>query len=325
MAISTREKPIYQNLNHSRIICQKEIRMICPKCNKEQPKENIVCERCGINFAKWEQTLNMQTVVTRPSIPKSPSTTPPSANNDKTPSKINVQSIFMYLLKIMCVIVVVCGWYWYMVPIKGEPVPANAYMDQTNHFALVVPETWSHKKINSCGMINNACEVFETYRDMGENQVRPYVNVVVMDINSMFTRGSLDFTEKNKDEYAQAAVKGIASSFQGYQVEESSVIKIDGISSLLLNGSGTIAGYRIRGAFIIIPGRSKIYALSFAGPDDFFSFFKNIAGSFRLISNRPNLFSLDGGLFGSVKGDLIIGLLFALTMALIRFLIRSGP
>ena len=302
--------------------------MICPKCNKEQPEENLVCERCGINFAKWGQTLQTQTVITRPSIPKPPSSPPPSVNTNKTSSSINGKSIFISILKILCVIGVAYGWYWYMVPIKGGPVPANAYMDQTNHFALVVPETWSNKKINRCGMINNACEVFETYRDMGENQVRPYVNVVVMDtrsINSMFTRGSVDFTEKNKDEYAQAAVKSIASSFQGYQLEESSVIKIDGISSLLINGSGTIAGYHIRGAFIIIPGRSNIYVLSFAGPDDFYFLFKNIAGSFRLISNRPNLFSLDGGLFGSVKGDLIIGLLFALTMALIRFLTRSGP
>ena len=297
--------------------------MICPKCNKEQPGENIVCDRCGINFAKWGQTLQPQTVVTRPSIPKPPSAPHHSVNTNKTSSSTTGKSIFMTLLKILCVIGVVCGWYWYMVPLKGEPVPENAYMDKANNFALVVPETWNHNKINKCGMTNNACEVFETYRDMGENQVRPYVNVVVMDtrsINTMFMRGSLDFTEKNKDEYAQAAVKGITSSFQGYQLEESSVIKIDGISSLFINGSGTIAGYHIRGAFIIIPGRSNIYTLSFAGPDDFYFLFKNIAASFRLTSNRPNLFSLDGGLFGSVKGDLIIGLLFALTMALIRFL-----
>ena len=302
--------------------------MICPKCNKSQPDENKGCERCGINFAKWEQTLQTQTVVTRPSIPKPPSAPPPSVNTDKTSSSINGKSIFISMLKILCVIGVVYGWYWYMVPIKGEPVPENAYMDKANYFALVVPETWSHKKINRCGMTNNQCEVFETYRDMGENQVRPYVNVVVIDtksINSMFTRGSLEFTEKNKDEYAQAALKGIASSFQGYQLEESLVIKIDGIPSLLINGSGTAYGYRIRGAFIIIPGRSNIYALSFAGPDDFFFFFKNIAASFRIISNRPNLFSLDGGLFGSVKGDLFIGLLFGLTMASLRFLTWSGP
>jgi hypothetical protein len=215
-----------------------------------------------------------------------------------------------------------------MVPVKGEPVLENAYRDEVNNFALVVPEGWESQKIKKCGGKYNECEVFATYRNMGEQQIRPFVNVVVLDLSNvrpMFSKGSVSFTEKNKDEYAQDAVKGITSVFETYQLEESAIFKIDGIPSLSINGSGMIAGNHLKGSFVVIPSSSHIFALSFAGPEDYHPFFREIVKSFRVTANRPNLFQLDGGLFGSLKGDLIMGLLFGLTIAIIKFLTWSSP
>ena len=297
--------------------------MICPNCRKEQPEGNKECQRCGIILAKWEQTVERQEIIPRPSAER-----PPSFDNKKTGSPINLQGKMVFMLKLLCLIGVIYGWYWYMVPIKGEPTSVNAYRDEVNNFALVIPEGWDSQKIKKCGGKYNSCEVFAAYKDMGEQQVRPVVNVVVVDINSispMFSKSSINFTEKNKDEYAQDAVKGISSSFESYQLEESAVFKIDGIPSLSIDGSGMIAGNRLKGSFIMIPSNSHLFALSFAGPEDYHPFFREIIKSFRVTANRPNLFQLDGGLFGSIKGDLIIGFLFGLTLATIKFLTWSNP
>jgi hypothetical protein len=291
--------------------------VICPNCRKEQPDENSQCQRCGITFAKWEQTAQPQAVIPRPSVEK-----PPPSAVGKPASSTNLLSKMVFLLKLLFLVAVIYGWYWYMVPVKGEPVLENAYRDETNNFALAVPEGWASQKINQCGGKYNSCEVFAAYKDMGEHQIRPYVNVTILDLKNigpMFTKRSVSFTERNKDEYVQEATKSISSAFEAYRLEESAILNIDGIPSLLINGSGTVAGNHVRVGFIMIPGGSNLFALSFAGPDDYLPLFGQIVKSFRLIANRPNLFQLDGGLFGSLKGDLIIGLLFGLTMAAIRF------
>lgn len=297
--------------------------MICPHCSKEQPEENKECQRCGIIFAKWGQTVERQEV-----IPHPPAEKLPSFDNKKTGSPINLQGKMAFMLKLLCVVGVIYGWYWYMVPVKGETVLENAYRDEVNNFALIVPESWVSQKMNQCGGKYNSCEVFAAYKDMGEHQIRPYVNVVVLDLNNirpMFSKSSINFTEKNKDEYAQDAVKNISSAFESYQLEASAVFKIDGIPSLSINGSGMIAGNHLKGSFIMIPSNSHLFALSFVGPADYHPFFREIVQSFRVTGNRPNLFQLDGGLFGSVKSDLIMGLLFCLTLATIKFLTWSSP
>jgi hypothetical protein len=297
--------------------------MICPNCNKEQPEGNRECQRCGIIFAKWEQAAERQEIIPRP-----PVESPPSSDNKKTVSPTNLQGKMVFMLKLLCVVGVIYGWYWYMVPVQGDPVAENAYRDEDNNFALVVPEGWESQKVKKCGGKYNECEVFATYKNMGEQQIKPSVNVVVLDlsnVNPIFSKGSVSFTEKNKDEYAQEAVKNISSVFETYQLDESAIFKIDGIPSLSISGSGMIAGNHLRGSFVMIPSSSHLFALSFAGPEDYHPFFRGIVKSFQVTANRPNRFQLDGGLFGSVKGDLIMGLLIGLTIAIIKFLTWSSP
>jgi hypothetical protein len=215
-----------------------------------------------------------------------------------------------------------------MFPVKGNSVPENAYKDGTNNFAIVIPEDWKWETTNKCGGQYNSCEVLLVYKDMGEQQISPAVNIVVLDqknIGSMFSNATVSFTKNNKDEYAQDAVKGLSTVFDSYQMEESAIFDVDGIPALSIDGYGTVAGYSLRGNFIMIPSSSHLFALSFAGPEYYQSVFKDMATSFRVTANRPSNFHFTGGLFGSLKGDLILGLLVGLTLAMIKFLMWSDP
>ena len=75
----------------------------------------------------------------------------------------------------------------------------------------------------------------------------------------------------------------------------------------------------------MIPSSSHLFALSFSGPEYYKSVFRDMATSFRVTANRPSNFHFTGGLFGSLKGDLILGLLVGLTLAMLKFLTWSDP
>lgn len=294
--------------------------MICPKCFKEQSAETTSCERCGIIFAKWNQPVEIQKKVPHPSIiMNKPAAAPPAA---VTPAPTPIPGKLVFILKLISLAAVIYGWYWFMYPVPGSPVSQNAYIDRTSNFAIVVPDDWKWVKANKCSGKYNACVVFEAYKDLGEQQLRPFVNIVVIDQKSFrpaFSNAAVSFTEKNKNEYAQDAVKGIATAFDSYDMQESTILRIDGVPSLAVEGNGMAAGYRLSGSFIIIPSSSHVFFLSFAGPEFYHSAFQEMVSSFRLTANRPSNFHFNGGLFGSIKGDLILGALFALTLAMIRF------
>jgi hypothetical protein len=296
--------------------------MICPKCYKEQSEGSTECDRCGIIFAKWDQPAQRPKSIKRPSVPE------PTAPSAETVSATNIPDALVLILKLLFVAMVICGWYWFVFPVAGNPVPENAYKDGTNNFAIVIPEDWKWETTNKCGGQYNSCEVLLVYKDMGEQHVRPVVNIVVLDqknIGSIFSNTTVSFTNKNKDEYAKDAVKGISTAFDSYQMEESAILDVDGIPSLAIDGYGTVAGYSLRGNFIMIPSSSHLFALSFAGPEFYQSVFRDMATSFRVTANRPSNFHFTGGLFGSLKGDLILGLLVGLTLAMIKFLMWSDP
>jgi hypothetical protein len=46
--------------------------------------------------------------------------------------------------------------------------------------------------------------------------------------------------------------------------------------------------------------------------------FEKLVDSFRVTEGRPTPFQVTGGLLGSLKGDLILGFLFGLTLAVIK-------
>jgi hypothetical protein len=291
--------------------------MICPRCSFDQPDGTEKCHRCGIIFAKWDSYVQKQGNV-RQSIE------PLRYEPEKAPSASKKSSgLTLLVLKILCFIGVIYGWYWFLVPTKGLPVPENSYKDKTNAFALVVPPGWEGGKKKNCGGPHGACEVFQITKESvmeGES----VINVVVADLSNiltMFSKGTIHFTESNKDEYAKSIVKGIASNFKSFTIESSSIINVDKIPSLRIVGTGFISNYSLKGIFFMTPGSSRVYALSsLSDASSGNQAFDSLVQSFRVTEGRPSIYHLYGGFWGSVKGDAILGLLIGLSIATIRLL-----
>jgi hypothetical protein len=289
--------------------------MICPNCQLDQPDGKEKCPRCGIIFAKWEALKN-------PPFATGfhPGYQPPPVKLDLPPiSKILGPALFG--LKILCLLAVFGGWYWFLVPSPRLPVPEKAYKDKVNAFALTVPPEWKGRRVKNCGFPQKSCEVFVATQSESPQQVGPTINVVVSEFKGgqpVLSRGSVHFTEDNKNEYAQEALKGIEGIFRSFQIEGTSVVKADGIPSLRVDGTGIYSGQLLQHVFVMIPGSSRLYVLSYIGAAENSPDVNGLIQSFRVLETHPSLFKLYGGLWGSLKGDLILGFLIGLSVMIFR-------
>jgi hypothetical protein len=118
---------------------------------------------------------------------------------------------------------------------------------------------------------------------------------------------------------------------------------VDNISAIRVVGSGSIKekammignsvvtipnlqgkGYerRVKLGAVLVPGGQNVYLVTYGCERDDYpglkGSFEKIANSFRVTEGRPTPFQVTGGLLGSIKGDLILGLLFGLTLAVIK-------
>jgi hypothetical protein len=290
--------------------------MICPNCHLDQPGEKEKCPQCGIIFAKWEAQKNpLSAKGFHPGIQQIPpvkADLPPS-------SKISGPALLG--LKILCLLAVLGGWYWFLVPSPRLPIPEKAYKDKVNAFALTVPSEWKGRRVKNCGASQKSCEVFVATQSESSPQVGPTINVVVTEfkeVQSVLSRGSIHFTEGNKNEYAQEALKGIESVFRSFRIEDTSVIKVDAIPSLRVDSTGIYSGQLLRNVFVMIPGSSRLYLLSYIGAAENPPEVNGLIQSFRVLETHPSLFKLYGGLWGSLKGDLILGFLIGLSVMIFR-------
>jgi hypothetical protein len=290
--------------------------MICPNCFLDQPDGKEKCPRCGIIFAKWEALKNPPHPTRVP-----PGDQPPRVKAD-LPSFSKISGPALLGLKILCLLSMFGGWYWFLVPSPRLPIPEKAYRDKVNAFALTVPPEWKGGRVKNCGGPKKSCEVFvATQSESPQQQVRPTINVVVTEfkeVQPVFSRGSVHFTEGNKDEYAQEALKGIEGVFSSFQIESTSVVKVDAIPSLRVEGTGIFSGQLLQHIFVMIPGSSRLYILSYIGAAENFPDVNGLIQSFRVLETHPSLFKLYGGLWGSLKGDLILGFLIGLSVMTFR-------
>lgn len=291
--------------------------MICPNCHLDQPGGKEKCSRCGIIFAKWEAQKNpLSAKVFQPGIQQ----TPPVEADLPPSSKIWGPALLG--LKILCLLAVLGGWYWFLVPSPRLPIPEKVYKDKVNAFALTVPPGWKGGRVKNCGGPRKSCEVFAATQSESPQQVGPTINVVVTEfkeVQPVFSRGSIHFTEGNKNEYAQDSLKGIEGVFSSFQLENSSVIKVDAIPSLRVDGTGIYSGQLLQSVFVMIPGSSRLYLLSYIGAAENSPDVNGLIQSFRVLETHPSLFKLYGGLWGSLKGDLILGFLIGLSVIIFRF------
>jgi hypothetical protein len=290
--------------------------MICPNCHLDQPGGKEKCPRCGIIFAKWEAQKNpLSAKVFQPGIPK----TPPVKADLPPSSKISGPALLG--LKILCLLAVLGGWYWFLVPSPRLPIPEKAYKDKVNAFALTVPSEWKGKQVKNCGGPDKSCEVFVATQSESPQQIGEAINVVVLEfkeVRPLFSKGSVHFTEGNKNEYAQEALKGIEGVFSSFQIESASVVKVDAIPSLRVEGTGIHSGQLLQNVFVMIPGSSRLYVLSYIGAAKNSPEVNGLIQSFRVLETHPSLFNLYGGLLGSLKGDLILGFLIGLSVMILR-------
>jgi hypothetical protein len=275
------------------------------------------CPRCGIIFSKWEALPDREPGPRIRPVPK----LPPKKALDRPSLKSSGPALI--ILKTVCLLGVIAGWHWFLVPAAGLPVPEKAYRDERNAFALVVPSGWQGGRVKNCGGPKNSCEVFVANRQGGAGPVKPTVNVVVMefhDILPLFSLGSVHFTESNKDQYAREALRGIEGVFKSFHLETASVVSVDALPSLRVAGTGQYIGQSLQNVFFMIPGTSKLFVLSYAGTPENAPDVDGMAQSFRVLETHPSLFRLYGGFWGSLKGDLILGLLIGCSLATIRLL-----
>lgn len=290
--------------------------MVCPNCRLDQPDGKEKCPRCGIIFAKWEAQINP--LSTKGSVPGVQ--TPPVKAD--LPLFSIISGPARLGLKILCLLSVLGGWYWFLVPSPRLPVSEKAYKDQVNAFALMVPPGWKGGRVKNCGGPQKSCEVFAASQSESPRQVGPTINVVVTEfkeVQPLFSRGSIHFTEDNKHEYARDSLKGIEGVFSSFQIESTSVIKVDAIPSLRVDGTGIYSGHLLQSVFVMIPGSSRLYLLSYIGTAENPPDVNGLIQSFRVLETHPSLFKLYGGLWGSLKGDLILGLLIGLSVMIFRF------
>jgi hypothetical protein len=140
------------------------------------------------------------------------------------------------------------------------------------------------------------------------------------DILPLFSLGSVHFTESNKDQYAREALQGIEGVFKSFHLETVSVVPVDAIPSLRVAGTGQYVGQSLQNVFFMIPGTSRLFVLSYTGTPENSPDVDGMAQSFRVLETHPSLFRLYGGFWGSLKGDLILGLLIGCSLATIRLL-----
>jgi hypothetical protein len=289
--------------------------MICPNCHLDQPGGEEKCPRCGIIFAKWEALKNPTSV-----IRSYPAVQPPPVKADLPPSS-KISGPALLGLKLLCLLVVLGGWYWFLVPSPRLPIPENAYKDKVNAFALRVPSEWKGRRVKNCGGPHKSCEVFVATQSKSPQQIGEAINVVVLEfkeVQPLFSRGSIHFTEGNKNDYAQEALKGIEGVFSSFQIEGASVVKVDAIPSLRVEGTGIHSGQLLQNVFVMIPGSSRLYVLSYIGAAKNSPEVNGLIQSFRVLETHPSLFNLYGGLLGSLKGDLILGFLIGLSGMILR-------
>ncbi|MBI4763944.1 MAG: hypothetical protein HY787_04990 [Deltaproteobacteria bacterium] len=294
--------------------------MICPNCHLDQPDGKEKCPRCGIIFAKWEALKN-------PTVAKRfPPGLQPQPVKADLPQVSKIPALALWGLRILFLSSMLGGWYWFLVPPPRLPVPEKAYTDKVNAFALTVPPEWKGRRVKNCGGPHKSCEVFVATQSESPQQVKPAINIVVIEfreVQPFFPWGSILFTEDNKDEYAQEALKGIESVLSSHQIEGTSVIKVDAIPSLRVTITGTYSGQLLRQVFLMIPGSSRLYLLSYIGAPENSSEVDGLIQSFRVLEPHPSRFKLYGSLLGSLKGNVILGFLIGLSLATFRLFFRD--
>ncbi len=318
--------------------------MICPKCQKEQPDDATECALCGIIFAKWQKAQENNPLRPRPGAP--PFSARTQSQNLKDFSSIK------RALKIIGLVGAAIGWYWFMFSTPaGLPVPDNAYRDSQQAFALVHPKGWTLKKMNKCENANGllgaqVCTVLEMEKDTWFGTSKPFLTLMVVPVSDLFKTGwggSVSVSEGSREDLAREFEKGIASMVPGFKIERSEIMSIDGLPSLNVVGSGVIKGNSVMigksvvtipdpfgrsrdrgitiGATLVPAGRKAYFLMYGSEKNDYARFrdtFDELLESFRVTDGRPTPFQANGGLMGNMKGDVILGLLFGFTMAMIK-------
>jgi len=259
--------------------------------------------------------------------------------------------------KILGLLGVGIGCYWFFFTASsGLPVPENAYHDKEHSFALIQPQGWKITTVKDCrpsgasfGTAKDICNVLTVEEERRANQTRPNFQVTVAPVSSLFKTGwggSVRITEGNKDEIAQTIEKGIAGSIPGYKNESAEIVVVDNLSAIEVVGSARIEGYPVMigksvvtvpfgmggsppvyhmtiGGVLVVGGTTA-YFITFGCESSDYSIagriFHDIIDSFRVTERHPTPFQRYGGLWGSIKGDAILGALIGLAIMLIKFL-----
>jgi hypothetical protein len=86
---------------------------------------------------------------------------------------------------IVGLLAVCVGWYWFLFwSPAGLPVPADAYRDAENGFALVQPEGWQAQKTRDCKSIGaflsnaSACAILVLRRETLSGESGPNIQVM---------------------------------------------------------------------------------------------------------------------------------------------------
>lgn len=321
--------------------------MICPKCQQEQPDDAAECSRCGIIFAKWQK------VAERPSA--KPATPRSAVGSAPVQSGRDWGRAMKTALKVLGLVGVGIGWYWFLFSTTGGlPVPENAYQDEEHSFAVVQPQGWKLQRVKECtasgasfGVVKDVCNVLGLEDDRGAGSTHPNLQVIVAPISSLFRTGwggGASITESDKDDIAQTIEKGIAGSLPGFKIETSEIVSIDNLNAVKVVGSARIEGYpmKIGSSVVTVPfgrsdaaynmtiggllvaGGTTAYFITFGSEQADYGVYGRIFGevmqSFRITERHPTPFQAYGGLWGSVKGDLVLGALVGLMIALLKLL-----
>jgi len=322
--------------------------MNCPKCEQEQPDGAVECSKCGVIFAKWQKA--QERPAAKPASPR-PSSGPVPAPVQK--SGRDTSRILKIAMKIVAAICIGGVWYWYLFTApSGLPVPENAYEDANHSFALLQPQGWKLTALKDCtssgaafGTTKDVCNVLSLELDRGAGSSRPNLQVIVAPVSSVFRTGwggSAHISERNMDEIAEVIGKGVAGRIPGFEVESSELIPVDNLNAVKVVGSARLEGapMQIGDKVVMVPfgsdtpaiemtmggavfaGGSTAYIVTFGSEKADYGYvgkvFDEVMESFRVTERHPTPFQKNGGVWGNILGDAILGALVGLTIALFK-------
>jgi hypothetical protein len=191
------------------------------------------------------------------------------------------------------------------------------------------------------------CTVLELRGQAGPGQQASLLQVIKAPLTSLFSTGFGGFLvvhDSTRQRLAEKISRDLMPRMPGrFSPGASRVRAVDGLPSLLLTGTAAASagGAQGEGALFALPpapgsqpaasfslslalvpagGTVYLIALTTAEAEQAAPVFESALDSFRVTQGRPSPFQQSGGLFGSIQGDAILGLLVGLTAALLKLL-----